>query len=59
MVTLRQLSHISGFSISTVSKTMNDSREISKETKKFIKDIALTNNYIPNKAAISLRKSKF
>ncbi|MCH2033883.1 MAG: LacI family transcriptional regulator [Tenacibaculum sp.] len=58
MVTLRKISHITGFSISTVSKALNDGMDVSFETKKYIQRVAVQNNYIPNKAAISLRKSK-
>ncbi|MFD0993727.1 LacI family DNA-binding transcriptional regulator [Tenacibaculum geojense] len=58
MITLRQISNITGFSVSTVSKALNDGIDVSLETKKYIQDIAIQNNYVPNKAAISLRKNK-
>lgn len=58
MMTLKQISHITGFSTSTVSKALNDRFDINVETKKLIQDIALKNNYVPNKNAIALRKSK-
>jgi len=57
-MTLKEISHISGFSTSTVSKALNNSFDISVETKKIIKDIAIKNNYVPNQNAIALRKNK-
>lgn len=58
MMTLKKISHISGFSTSTVSKALNNCIDISVGTKKLIQDIAFQNNYTPNKNAIALRKSK-
>jgi len=58
MMTLKQISYITGFSTSTVSKALNDRLDISVETRKFIQDIASKNNYVPNKNAIALRKNK-
>lgn len=58
MMTLKQISHISGFSVSTVSKALNNRVDINVETKKMIQDIAVKNHYVPNKNAIALRKSK-
>lgn len=58
MMTLKQISYISGFSTSTVSKALNNRLDINVETRKQIQDIALKNNYVPNKNAIALRKRK-
>jgi len=58
MMTLKKISNISGYSPSTVSKALNDSFDISVDTKKLIQDIAIQYNYSPNKNAIALRKSK-
>ncbi len=58
MMTLKKISHLSGFSTSTVSKALNDCFDISMNTKKLIQDIAIQNNYSPNKNAIALRTSK-
>ncbi|MCL6265452.1 LacI family DNA-binding transcriptional regulator [Flagellimonas myxillae] len=55
---LRDLAKISGFSISTVSKALNDSSEISELTKEKLRKLANTHNYTPNKAACALRKQK-
>jgi len=58
MITLKKISHHTGFSISTVSKALNDKKEINFETRKIIKEFACQSNYVPNKMAISLRKRK-
>lgn len=58
MMTLKKISHISGFSTSTVSKALNDCFDISVDTKKLIQEIAFQYNYTPNKNAVALRKSK-
>ncbi|WP_378187338.1 LacI family DNA-binding transcriptional regulator [Aquimarina sp. W85] len=58
MITLKQISRMSGFSVSTVSKALNGRSDISARTTQLIQDIALRNNYIPNKNAIALRKNK-
>ncbi|MFY0628967.1 MAG: LacI family DNA-binding transcriptional regulator [Flavobacteriaceae bacterium] len=56
--TLKQISLKSGYSVSTVSKALNGSYEIKDSTKRKIKKIAKKNNYIPNRAAQSLRNKK-
>lgn len=58
MMTLKKISHLTGFSPSTVSKALNDCYDISVDTKKLIQDIAIQYNYSPNKNAVALRKSK-
>lgn len=57
-MTLKELSHLSGFSISTVSKALNNKFDISLETRKTIQKIALQHNYIPNNYAVALRKKQ-
>lgn len=54
-VTIKELSLLSGYSISTVSKALNNKLEISKATRETIKTIAKQHNYIPNNYAVSLR----
>jgi len=54
--TLSGMSKVLNLSISTVSKSLSDSSEISKLTKKRVQDFALQCNYIPNSFAASLRK---
>jgi LacI family transcriptional regulator len=58
MITIKKISDLMGYSPSTVSKALNNKHDINIETKKNIKAFAIKNNYIPNKNAISLRRSK-
>lgn len=58
MVTLKQLAQQLNVSVSTVSKALHDSEEISPETIKRVKILAKHLNYKPNKIALSLKNSK-
>lgn len=58
MMTLKKISNITGFSVSTISKALNDRHDIKADTKKMIQDLAFKTNYIPNKNAIALRSNK-
>lgn len=53
--TLKDLAKLLNVSVSTVSKSLNDSPEISTETRDRVKELALLNNYIPNGMAQSLK----
>lgn len=55
---IKELSYLTGFSVSTVSKALNNKLDISTETKRFITSIAEKHNYIPNSLAVSLRNKK-
>lgn len=57
-VTIKELSFLSGYSISTVSKALNNKLDISKATRDAIKSIAKQHNYVPNNYAVSLRNQK-
>lgn len=57
-ITLKEISKASGYSVSTVSKALNDKLDISLETRSIIKNIAKKYNYVPNNYAIGLRKKK-
>lgn len=57
-ITVKDLAKILGVSISTISKALNDSHEISNATKQKIKKIAKQYNYTPNKLASSLKSGK-
>jgi len=57
-VTLKKISQLSGFSISTVSKALNNRSDISLSTRKLIKEIAKENNYVQNYSALALRKQQ-
>ncbi|WP_445955570.1 LacI family DNA-binding transcriptional regulator [Yeosuana sp.] len=58
MVTLKQLAKELNVSISTVSKALNNSEEIGKETVRRVKELAALYNYKPNKVALSLKQNK-
>jgi DNA-binding LacI/PurR family transcriptional regulator len=57
-ITIREISSLSGFSVSTVSKALNNRNGISEYTKTKIQKIAKKKNYIPNSAARALRSRK-
>jgi LacI family transcriptional regulator len=54
--TLKQIAQELGVSVSTVSKALNDSPEISEPTKIKIQEFAKLKNYKPNITAINLKK---
>ncbi len=56
-VTLKDIAAILGVSASTVSKSLNDSHEISQETKNNVLRVARSLNYVPNDIARSLKSS--
>lgn len=57
-INLKRLSEELGLSISSVSKALRDSYEISAETKKRVLEMAEKLNYQPNPFASSLRRKK-
>lgn len=57
-ITLKELSKLLGISVSSVSKALNDSHEISAETKKKVKALAEKHQYQPNILAKSLKTGK-
>lgn len=57
-ITLKDIAKEFGVSTSTVSKALNDSHEISTETKERIKAYAKYYNYKPNSLALKLRNQK-
>ena len=58
MTTLKQLAKLLNLSISTVSKALNDSHEISANTKKRVNELAEKLNYKPNRIAQQLKTNK-
>ncbi len=54
-VTLKQIAETLGISITTVSKALKDYPDVSKKTKRLVKDLAETLNYKPNAFAVNLR----
>lgn len=57
-ITIKQIASALHVSISTVSKALNDSYEISDETKKKIQEYAKEHKYKPNTLALSLQNKK-
>ena len=58
MVSLKQLAKQLNVSISTVSKALSDSDEISKDTINRVKKLASELNYQPNRVALSLKQNE-
>lgn len=57
-ITLKELSKLLNVSVSTVSKALNDSPEISQKTIERVKELAKLHNYRPNPTAVNLKSSK-
>lgn len=57
-ITLRDIAKALELSVSTVSKALRDSYEISSATKKRVVDFARANHYLPNRMAQSLKEGK-
>ncbi|MGY5850500.1 LacI family DNA-binding transcriptional regulator [Salegentibacter sp. F14] len=57
-ITLKELAKLLNVSISTVSKALNDSPEISTKTVERVKELAKLHNYRPNPVAVNLKSSK-
>ena len=57
-ITLKQIARELDVSISTVSKALKDSKEISQETREKIQAFAKLYNYKPNNIALSLKNRK-
>jgi DNA-binding LacI/PurR family transcriptional regulator len=55
---IRRLASELNLSVSTVSRALNDSDEVSAETRERVRAAALLQGYAPNKAAESLRKGR-
>ncbi|WP_179008938.1 LacI family DNA-binding transcriptional regulator [Winogradskyella forsetii] len=58
MTTLKELAALLNISISTVSKALNDSHEISDNTKNRVNELAEKLNYKPNRIAQQLKTNK-
>jgi len=56
--TLKDIAKDLKLSVSTVSKSLADSYEISESTKRMVKDYAEKHNYVPNKIARTLKTGK-
>ncbi|GAB4156004.1 MAG: LacI family DNA-binding transcriptional regulator [Winogradskyella sp.] len=58
MTTLKELAKLLNISVSTVSKALNDSHEISENTKRRVNELADKLNYKPNRIAQQLKTNK-
>lgn len=58
MTTLKELAALLNISVSTVSKALNDSHEISEKTRIRVKELATKLNYKPNRIAQQLKTNK-
>ena len=58
MTTLKELAKLLNISVSTVSKALNDSHEISENTKRRVNELAEKLNYKPNRIAQQLKNNK-
>lgn len=57
-ITLKELAKILNVSVSTVSKSLNDSSEISPKTIQRVKELAQLHNYRPNPTAVNLKSNR-
>ena len=57
-MTLKQIAKELGVSISTVSKSLNNSTEISEDTRLKVQAFAKLYNYKPNNIALSLKNKR-
>ncbi|SDR69147.1 LacI family DNA-binding transcriptional regulator [Gramella sp. MAR_2010_147] len=57
-ITLKELAKLLNVSVSTVSKALHDSPEISPKTAERVRELAKLHNYRPNPVAVNLKKSK-
>jgi len=58
IITLKELAKKLGFSISTISRALNDHPDISENTKSLVQNLAKSLHYEPNLIAKGFRKSK-
>ena len=58
MVSLKTIAGQCGVSIATVSKALNDQRDISTETKERVRKVAQELGYLPNAAARALKTKR-
>lgn len=58
MVSLKDISVVCGVSVATVSKSLNDHKDIGEGTKNHIKQVAKEMGYLPNSAAKALKTNR-
>lgn len=57
MLTIKDIAKESGYSVSTVSRVLNNRRDVSPEAKKKIEEIVAANHFIPNNNAKRLKQT--
>lgn len=58
MVSMKDISVVCGVSIATVSKALNNHKDIGEETKEYVKRVAKEMGYFPNLAAKTLKTNR-
>jgi len=58
MASLKDISAACGVSVATVSKALNDHRDVGEETKQHIREVAKKMGYFPNANARALRTNR-
>ena len=58
MASIKDIAKICGVSVATVSKALNDKKDIGEETKKHIKEVAKEHGYFPQYYARAIRMNK-
>lgn len=58
MVSLKDISKVCGVSVATVSKALNNHKDIGEDTKEHIKKVAKEMGYLPNLSARALKTNK-
>ena len=57
-MTIKDIARISGVSITTVSRVLNDRPDVSDESRRRVLDVIESTNYIPNNSARDLVKTR-
>ncbi len=58
MVSMKDIANVCGVSVATVSKALNNHRDIGEETKEHIRKVAKEMGYFPNSAAKALKTNR-
>lgn len=58
MASIKDIARICGVSVATVSKALNDKKDIGEETKRHIKEVAKENGYFPQYYARAIRMNR-
>lgn len=58
MVSMKDIANACGVSVATVSKALNDYKDVGTETKEYIRQVAKEMGYFPNSAAKALKTNR-